>query len=112
MSPVATYCESSSADSTLFTSRFLFKIVSYLCIIVCLSLESIPRAFIYSKMGNQASSIHERVDLDSDEIRRLEKRFRKLDTNDSGTLSPEGAPMNDMVGVMFWHVFSNNIHSF
>merc|ERR1711942_47984 len=50
---------------------------------------NIPRAFIYSKMGNQASSIHERVDLDSDEIRRLEKRFRKLDTNDSGTLSPE-----------------------
>merc|ERR1711942_488027 len=50
---------------------------------------NIPRAFIYSKMGNQASSIYERVDLDSDEIRRLEKRFRKLDTNDSGTLSPE-----------------------
>ena len=41
-------------------------------------------------MGNNASASQERVSLDGEEIRRLEKRFRKLDTNGSGTLTPEG----------------------
>jgi len=40
-------------------------------------------------MGNNASSLSDCVPLDNEEIRRLEIRFRKLDTNGSGTLSPE-----------------------
>ena len=40
-------------------------------------------------MGNNNSSVAG-ASFDSDEIRRLEKRFRKLDTNGSGSLTPDG----------------------
>jgi len=39
-------------------------------------------------MGNNNSSVAG-ASFDSDEIRRLEKRFRKLDTNGSGSLTPD-----------------------
>ena len=40
-------------------------------------------------MGNNNSSVGG-ASFDADEIRRLEKRFRKLDTNGSGSLTPDG----------------------
>merc|ERR1712142_12679 len=53
----------------------------------CLNLNLLVAC--HHKMGNNASSLSDCVPLDNEEIRRLEIRFRKLDTNGSGTLSPE-----------------------
>jgi len=46
------------------------------------------RGTLLYEMGNNAST-GECAAFDVDEIRRLEKRFRKLDANGSGTLSPD-----------------------
>ena len=65
----------------------LFDITPSLARVVVVTLTGLGTLLF--EMGNNAST-GECAAFDVDEIRRLEKRFRKLDANGSGTLSPDG----------------------